>query len=136
MQRLIYVNLNKCLEYGQFYIGEVWIPEIYFPELQNQIKELLKENDQILLPQFEDFTQENNRTYRTFFRTNDFSFPFQEIVNTYGIPRYKEANPGLFTIITFLRIILLIPKVELIGLEPTTSILSGWHSNQLKYSSI
>ena len=101
MQRLIYVNLNKCLEYGQFYIGEVWIPEIYFPELQNQIKELLKENDQILLPQFEDFTQENNRTYRTFFRTNDFSFPFQEIVNTYGIPRYKEANPGLFTIITF-----------------------------------
>lgn len=27
--------------------------------------------------------------------------PFQEIVNTYGIPMYKEANPGLFTVVTF-----------------------------------
>lgn len=25
----------------------------------------------------------------------------KEIVNTYGIPRYREANPGLFTIVTF-----------------------------------
>ena len=101
MQKLIFINLNKCLQFGQFYIGEVWIPEIYYDELQKEIKTLLKENEQILLPQFEDFVQENNRTYRTFFRTNDFSYPFQEIVNTYGIPRYKEANPGLFTIITF-----------------------------------
>ena len=101
IQKLIYINLNKCLDKGQFLIGEVWIPEIYFPELQKEIKTLLKENERLLLPQFEDFEQENNRTFRTFFRTNDFSYPFQEIVNTYGIPRYKEANPGLFTIITF-----------------------------------
>ena len=101
IQKMIYLNLNKCLEFGQFYIGEVWIPEIYYSELEKEIKTLGKENERLLLPQFEDFTQENNRTYRTFFRTNDFSYPFQEIVNTYGIPRYKEANPGLFTIITF-----------------------------------
>ena len=101
IQKLIYINLNKCLEFGQFYIGEVWIPEIYYSELQKELKTLEKESERILLPQFEDFVQSNNRTYRTFFRTNDFSYPFQEIVNTYGIPRYKEANPGLFTIITF-----------------------------------
>ena len=101
MQKLIYTNLNKCLEMGQFYIGEVWIPEIYYPLLQKEIKTLSKENERLLLPQFEDLIQENNRIYRTFFRTNEFSYPFQEIVNTYGIPRYKEANPGLFTIITF-----------------------------------
>ena len=101
MQKLIYTNLNKCLEMGQFYIGEVWIPEIYYPILQKEIKTLSKENERLLLPQFEDLIQENNRTYRTFFRTNEFSYPFQEIVNTYGIPRYKEANPGLFTIVTF-----------------------------------
>ena len=101
MQKLIYINLNRCLQFGQFYVGEVWIPKVYFPELEKEIKLLSKENEQILLPQFEDFVQENNRTYRTFFRTNDFSYPFQLIVNTYGTPRYKEANPGLFTIVTF-----------------------------------
>ena len=101
IQKLIYINLNRCLELGQFYIGEVWIPEIYFPQLQKELKSLEKENERLLMPQFEDLIQKNNRTYRTFFRTNDFSYPFQEIVNTYGIPRYKEANPGLFTIITF-----------------------------------
>ncbi len=26
---------------------------------------------------------------------------FQEIVNTYGIPSYKEANPGVFTMVSF-----------------------------------
>ena len=101
MQKLIYQNLNKCLQYGQFYIGEVWIPEIYYNELQNEIKKLLSENERILLPQFEDFIPENNRKKPTFFRVNEFSSPFQEIVFTYGIPRYKEVNPGLFTIITF-----------------------------------
>ena len=32
---------------------------------------------------------------------DDFVYPFQTIVNTYGIPRYKEVNPGLFSIISF-----------------------------------
>ena len=101
MEKLIYKNLNKCLEFGQFYIGEVWIPEVYFFKLQEELKTLLNENERIILPQFEDFIPENNRKFPTFFRINEFTSSFQEIVNTYGIPRYKEANPGLFTIITF-----------------------------------
>jgi V-type H+-transporting ATPase subunit a len=34
-------------------------------------------------------------------KLNAFTAPFQEIVNTYGVPRYQEINPGLFTIATF-----------------------------------
>ncbi len=37
----------------------------------------------------------------TSFRTNKYTLPFQEFVDTYGVPRYKEANPALFTAATF-----------------------------------
>ena len=37
----------------------------------------------------------------TYIKTNELTAAFQELVDTYGIPRYREANPALFTIITF-----------------------------------
>ena len=36
-----------------------------------------------------------------YFEENEFMFGFQEIVNTYGVPRYKELNPAVFTAVTF-----------------------------------
>lgn len=35
------------------------------------------------------------------FRLNEVTWIFQEIVNTYGIPNYKEVNPSVFAIVTF-----------------------------------
>ena len=40
-------------------------------------------------------------TLPTYIEVNEFTYPFQEIVNQYGIPNYHEINPGYFTIITF-----------------------------------
>jgi len=37
----------------------------------------------------------------SYFHTNKFTSGFQGIVDTYGVPRYKEINPGLFTCATF-----------------------------------
>jgi V-type H+-transporting ATPase subunit a len=37
----------------------------------------------------------------TYFRLNEFTAPFQQIVDTYGVPRYGEVNPGMFTCVTF-----------------------------------
>ncbi len=37
----------------------------------------------------------------TYIPVNKFTASFQSIVNTYGMPRYLEFNPGLFTIVTF-----------------------------------
>mmetsp|Transcript_96759 Transcript_96759/g.282892 ORF Transcript_96759/g.282892 Transcript_96759/m.282892 type:complete len:850 (+) Transcript_96759:78-2627(+) len=37
----------------------------------------------------------------TYIRKNDFTAPFQDLVDTYGMPSYQEANAALFTIVTF-----------------------------------
>ena len=37
----------------------------------------------------------------TYFKLNAFTFAYQQIVDTYGIPSYKEVNPAVFTCISF-----------------------------------
>ncbi|OMJ26486.1 V-type proton ATPase subunit a [Smittium culicis] len=37
----------------------------------------------------------------TYLRTNKFTKGFQNIIDSYGVPKYGEVNPGLFTTITF-----------------------------------
>ena len=37
----------------------------------------------------------------TYFATNDFSRVFQIMVDTYGVAKYREANPAFLTSITF-----------------------------------
>ena len=99
-EKYIYKNLNKCKELNNFYIGDIWIPQIHFNILNKKIKDLVKENEDILLPNFHESDNYESKV-RTYFQTDDFVYPFQSIVDTYGIPRYKEINPGLFSIITF-----------------------------------
>jgi V-type H+-transporting ATPase subunit a len=37
----------------------------------------------------------------TYIRRNEFTAVFQDLVDTYGLPRYAEANPALLTTVTF-----------------------------------
>lgn len=43
----------------------------------------------------------NTDSFPTHFITNDFTRSAQEIVETYGVANYKEANPAFFTCVTF-----------------------------------
>eukprot|EP00440_Ansanella_granifera_P060760 gb/GFBE01065857.1/.p1 GENE.gb/GFBE01065857.1/~~gb/GFBE01065857.1/.p1 ORF type:complete len:809 (+),score=265.44 gb/GFBE01065857.1/:1-2427(+) len=37
----------------------------------------------------------------TYIRTNEYTEGWQDVIDTYGIPKYQEANPGLLTVVTF-----------------------------------
>ena len=44
---------------------------------------------------------EAGQTAPTYNKSNAFTAVFQELVDTYGVPRYREANPALLTVVTF-----------------------------------
>lgn len=97
---MIYKNINKCSIQGNFVTGEVWIPETKVDIIQIELQSLLESNEEILPYSFYPIDSINAKP-PTYFKDNDFFFPFQEIINTYGVPRYKEINPALFTIVSF-----------------------------------
>jgi len=75
--------------------AKCWIPEESF----NALKQVLRKPKApmaMCTP-----LNARGRMPPTYFKTNIFTGSYQEIVDTYGIADYKEANPGLFTIITF-----------------------------------
>lgn len=99
---MIYINLNRCNVRENFIDGEVWIPQNKFPLLQAKLQELLDKNQVDSTANFYDAPVDSIKINPpTFIRSNDFFWAFQEIVNTYGVPRYQEINPTFFNIVTF-----------------------------------
>lgn len=92
----IYSNLNKFLPKKTLFKGYFWSTK-YSSDILNRLDFAGQELTELEL---EDCFN-HNIPPPTYFRSNTFLRPFQEIVNTYGIPVYKEANPAVFTIITF-----------------------------------
>jgi V-type H+-transporting ATPase subunit a len=80
-------------------IAEGWIAKKYINAAQDKLIEA-QHSSRVRLDSF----LEEIPTYEeppTLFETNKFTSAFQDIVNAYGVPRYKELNPTVFTIITF-----------------------------------
>ena len=102
-QKLIYTTLNKCIIRDNFVDGEVWIPKRSLPEIENLLHDIFNGKENKLTAQLTDIDNENenNNPPPTYIRTNEFTSTFQQIVDTYGIPHYREINPGYFTIVTF-----------------------------------
>ena len=66
------------------------------------IKNIFVDRENKLSAHLEDIEiDEEIQSPPTYIRTNEFTSTFQLIVDTYGIPHYREINPGYFTIITF-----------------------------------
>ena len=100
-EKLLFSNLNKCRLHKDLLDGEVWIPEDKLGLVQEAINKISSRNPNKLTAVLSDFDELENTSPPTYLKVNEFTMPFQMIVSEYGIPRYREVNPGLFTIITF-----------------------------------
>eukprot|EP01022_Parablepharisma_sp_SALTPOND_P020336 TRINITY_DN367_c0_g1_i1.p2 TRINITY_DN367_c0_g1~~TRINITY_DN367_c0_g1_i1.p2 ORF type:complete len:503 (-),score=58.95 TRINITY_DN367_c0_g1_i1:5245-6753(-) len=98
-EKTLYNTLNMFQAEKTWFKGLCWCPLSKKDEVDDTIN-LLRSNKKVVCTNLKEI-KEHGLTPPTYFRTNDFLRPFQEIVFTYGVPSYKEANPTLFTIITF-----------------------------------
>jgi V-type H+-transporting ATPase subunit a len=80
-------------------IAEGWVPTKHLEIVRQKLSEARRSSG----AQIESYLEElrTDETPPTYFETNKFTNAFQDIVNAYGIPRYKEMNPAVFTVISF-----------------------------------
>jgi len=84
--------MNKLKIKNNICFGLIWVPEY----LEDTMRAALSSGQ--VVKKIEEIKDLDPPTY---FRLNDFSFAFHEIVTTYGIPNYKEVNPTYFNMVTF-----------------------------------
>lgn len=100
-EKAIYYAMNTC-SYDQgrrTLLAEGWIPTASVPDVQAALRAAATQTGATVSPILSEIP--TSRKPPTFFRTNKFTEGFQTIVDSYGVARYQEVNPGLFTIITF-----------------------------------
>ncbi|XP_055907921.1 V-type proton ATPase 116 kDa subunit a 1-like isoform X2 [Eupeodes corollae] len=99
--KAIYYTLNlfnadvteKCL------IGECWVPTNDWMIVQRALADGSAQVGSSI-PSFLNVIK-TNEPPPTYNRTNRFTQGFQNLIDAYGIASYREANPALYTIITF-----------------------------------
>ncbi|XP_058812848.1 V-type proton ATPase 116 kDa subunit a 1-like isoform X2 [Topomyia yanbarensis] len=84
---------KKCL------IGECWVPVLDLPLVQKALTEGSAAVGSTI-PSFLNVIG-TDEAPPTFNRTNKFTQGFQNLIDAYGIASYREANPALYTTITF-----------------------------------
>jgi V-type H+-transporting ATPase subunit a len=93
-EKALYQNLNTMKRQNQTYIGFFWAPV----ENEQFIREKIESEDSGTKVQPYD---NHNIARPTYFKPNEFSYVFQEITDTYGVPSYQEANPTVISMVTF-----------------------------------
>ncbi|GLT57095.1 hypothetical protein SLA2020_300930, partial [Shorea laevis] len=100
-EKAVYDTLNmlnfdvtkKCL------VGEGWCPIFAKAQIQEALQRATFDSSSQVGIIFH--VMDAVESPPTYFRINSFTNAFQEIVDAYGVARYQEANPAVYTVITF-----------------------------------
>ncbi len=100
-EKQIYTTMNLLHYNSKILQGKLWAPSQMQTIINYTLQQVAIKKPNIPRGQLQKIAPEFNQTPPTYIKTNQFTQVFQLIVNTYGVPRYREINPGIFTIITF-----------------------------------
>jgi len=92
-EKVLYKTLNMMKRQNQSFVGYFWAPI----EKENEIKNALQNFTAAKIVAYEN----HSIPKPTYIKVTDFTYVFQLIVDTYGVPSYLEANPALISIVTF-----------------------------------
>ena len=91
-EKTIFTYLNMFKQEGVILQGVVWAPA-YF-KFEEKMRDMSEELQGLQYEKVPDVISQITKP--TLFRSNEFTWTFQEITDTYGIPLYKEVNPAVF----------------------------------------
>uniref|UniRef100_A0A6B2KXL5 V-type proton ATPase subunit a n=1 Tax=Arcella intermedia TaxID=1963864 RepID=A0A6B2KXL5_9EUKA len=94
MNKFNYDLGRRCL------IAEGWIPAKETDQVMARIRQA-NERSGSLVPPVMNPIQMKDDIPPTYFKTNKYTTAFQGMVDSYGIARYQEINPAVFTMVTF-----------------------------------
>ena len=100
-EKMSYDALNMC-EFDikrHVFIAEMWVPTAKYAEVEAGVRAAAIQNGLSTRPIMNKL--KSKLTPPTYIPVTSFSNGFQALVNTYGTPRYREANPGAFCCIMF-----------------------------------
>jgi V-type H+-transporting ATPase subunit a len=99
MEKAIFSSMNLFRFSGSTCQASLWVPKGFADEIDECLKEAMASSRLEVLPVAS--PSPNQDSPPTYFHTNKYLSIFQGIVDSYGVARYKELNPGVLTIITF-----------------------------------
>jgi V-type H+-transporting ATPase subunit a len=93
------MNLFEPGENRKNIIAEGWCAKNDVPIIHLALKNAIEASGTNMPTVFREL--DTKRKPPTYHKTNKFTEGFQNIIDAYGIARYREVNPGLFTVVSF-----------------------------------
>ncbi|KAG5494632.1 hypothetical protein JIQ42_02247 [Leishmania sp. Namibia] len=99
VEKVVLTTMNLCSMSGSTCTASAWVPLRHEQSLRRALQDAVASANGSVESIVTVHSEQKHPP--TFFETNRFTESFQGIVDSYGMARYKEVNPGVFTIITF-----------------------------------